>query len=176
MQRTLPHLLSAILLALSMVASATNAEEEQAFEFLEIDEFPALDDFENAAAFQAHIDDYVRRCRDAWISSSVGTRCGIAASLWDRELNLAYKALMGALGDDVMEKLKISQRSWLAFRDETMSFSKVVLDLHYNDGQRMWVPIRSLDYSEILAGLTSARTLQLRRWKQQLENPVSELM
>ena len=83
---------------------------------------------------------------------------------------------MGVLRTEAKEKLKNSQRSWISFRDETMVFSKLVLALHYDDGQRMWVPIRSLDYSETLAKLTRARTLQLRRWRQQVESPVSELM
>ncbi len=83
---------------------------------------------------------------------------------------------MGVLRTEAKEKLKNSQRSWISFRDETMAFSKLVLDLHYDDGQLMWVPVRSLDYSETLSKLTKARTLQLRRWQQQVEHPVSGLM
>ena len=144
--------------------------------FLEVEDFPGLDDFESPEAFQAHIDQYVKQCRDTWISSSLGSKCGIEADLWDRELNVAYKALMGVLSTDAKEKLKSSQRSWISFRDETMVFSKLALALHYDDGQRMWAPIMSLDYSETLSKLTKARTLQLRRWQQQVENPVSGLM
>ena len=83
---------------------------------------------------------------------------------------------MGVLRTEAKEKLKNSQCSWISFRDETMVFSKLALALHYDDGQRMWAPIMSLDYSKTLSKLTKARTLQLRRWQQQVENPVSGLM
>jgi uncharacterized protein YecT (DUF1311 family) len=164
------------LLPLSLVTPGANAEEKVEPLSLGVEDFPLLDDFESAEAYQAHIDQYVKDCRDAWITSSMGSRCGIGADLWDRELNVAYKILLRALNAYDVERLKRSQRSWIVYRDETLAFSKRVLALHYDDGQRMWDPVMSLDYSQILADLIKARTLQLRRWHKQVANPVSGLM
>ena len=130
MHPKLIHLISTILLSLPLVALGVNAEENAEPIFLEVEDFPGLDDFESPEAFQAHLDQYVKQCRDTWISSSLGSKCGIEADLWDRELNVAYKALMGVLRTEAKEKLKNSQRSWISFRDETMVFSKLVLALH----------------------------------------------
>lgn len=165
-----------MLAPLSLAALGANAEEEREPLFLGVDDFPALDTFENVEAFQTRIDAYVKECRDEWISSSMASECGIEADLWDRELNTAYQALMGALNTDAKEKLKSSQRSWIASRDETLAFDKLALALHYDDGQRMWAPVMSLDYSGTLSKLTRARTLQLRRWRRLVANPVSEMM
>jgi uncharacterized protein YecT (DUF1311 family) len=172
MQRKLLSLFSASLLA--TVAFVTIAEEEAKL-FLEVEDFPKLDSFESVEAFEAHIGRYEKQCRDAWITSSLGHKCGVEAALWDRELNLAYKALIGALSAEAKEKLRSSQRSWISNRDETLVFDKVVLGLHYDDGQRMWAPIASLDHTKTLAEMTKARALQLHTWLNRVENPVSEL-
>jgi len=173
MTRRLFSLLLATLLAIA--ASGAIAEEEEN-PFLEVEDFQVLDSFESVEAFEAHIEEYEQKCRDNWITSSLGYKCGVASGLWDRELNIAYKALMGILSPDAKEKLRSSQRSWISFRDETQLFNKVVLDLHYDDGQRMWAPIAGLAHLESLENMTKARTLQLRAWLKDVKSPVSKLL
>ncbi|MGH0031639.1 MAG: lysozyme inhibitor LprI family protein, partial [Myxococcota bacterium] len=155
---------------------APDASAEDAPLFLEIDDFPRLDDFEDAAAFQARIDQYEEECRDAWISSSMGSKCGVAAGLWDRELNAAYRALLGVLDDEAKNELREGQRGWVRMRDATLAFDGRVQALHYDDGQRMWIPVMSVQRDGTLAELTKTRTLQLRTWKRRIDSPVSSLL
>lgn len=51
--------------------------------------------------------------------STAGARNAInqAREMWDRELNRAYKKLMGSLNKEQQAVLKESQKNWLKFRD-----------------------------------------------------------
>lgn len=47
---------------------------------------------------------------------------GAAYEAWDKALNDAYATLVGSLDAAAVEKLKASQRQWLAFRDAESEF------------------------------------------------------
>lgn len=88
---------------------------------------------------------------------------GAAESAWDRELNAAYRELVGALKGDALEALKQAQRAWVAQRDREFALQGAIRG--ELDGT-MWGPI--------IAGqrvaLVKARALQLRAYKEFLDN------
>jgi uncharacterized protein YecT (DUF1311 family) len=45
-----------------------------------------------------------------------------AEEAWDKELNRYYKLLVAQLPPDTKEKLKESQRAWIAWRDKEFAF------------------------------------------------------
>ncbi|UUV22554.1 lysozyme inhibitor LprI family protein [Paenimyroides aestuarii] len=85
-----------------------------------------------------------------------------ATTKWDAELNMKYKKLLSILTVQQKEKLKISQREWIEYRDKEIEFSIQI----YSDMQgTMWIPIsaqkkldlirqRTIDLENYLADLT----------------------
>ena len=64
------------------------------------------------------IDRKLGACVDGNPSTAGAIECiGDAYAAWDRELNDAYKALMGRLAQPQQEAFRKSQRQWLAWRD-----------------------------------------------------------
>jgi uncharacterized protein YecT (DUF1311 family) len=51
----------------------------------------------------------------------------IATKNWDNEMNTKYKQLIQILRPQEIEKLKLSQRNWISFRDSELSFSNLFL-------------------------------------------------
>jgi uncharacterized protein YecT (DUF1311 family) len=49
-----------------------------------------------------------------------------AEETWDIELNKYYNLLMSVLSKDEKEKLKLTQKAWLDYRDKEFSFSGTV--------------------------------------------------
>lgn len=77
-----------------------------------------------------------------------------ATEKWDKELNIKYKELMKLLTPVQKEKLKLSQKAWLDYRDKEISFSSQL----YRDMQgTMWIPVAA----ETKMDLTKQRTLEL---------------
>ena len=71
----------------------------------------------------------------------------------DAALNAAYKELLGLLDAEATEKLRVSQRAWVKFRDGECAFEA---DL-YRGGS-----MAPMIYSSCFKSLTDARTLQLK--------------
>ena len=59
----------------------------------------------------------------------------IAENEWDKELNKYYKLLIDKLNSDEKQKLKNTQRYWLIYRDNELSFSGT---MYYNMEGTMW--------------------------------------
>jgi uncharacterized protein YecT (DUF1311 family) len=84
------------------------------------------------------IDKQLQQCLD---SSQNYTTYGMiecevrARDAWDKDLNKYYNLLMQTLSKDEQEKLKSSQRNWLAFSNSESKFSSTM----YNNMQgTMW--------------------------------------
>jgi len=84
------------------------------------------------------------------------TQCEVRAEdAWSKELNKYYKLLMQTLTEDEKQKLKISQKNWLVYRDSENTFSSTI----YNHMEgTMW------GTAKIMAGLEliKHRTLELK--------------
>jgi len=87
------------------------------------------------------VDIELQKCLDSKENSTTQgmTQCVIkAADSWDIELNKNYKTLLGLLNEEQKEKLKVSQRQWIKYRDSELEFSRSF----YNQMQgTMWIPI-----------------------------------
>ena len=59
----------------------------------------------------------------------------IAENEWDKELNKYYNLLLTKLNVDEKQKLKNTQRYWLIYRDNELSFSGT---MYYNMEGTMW--------------------------------------
>lgn len=75
----------------------------------------------------------------------------MADSAWDNELNRAYDALGGLKN----EKLKLSQRAWIKYRDLTTSYLQEL----YLDGNQGWSG--QLNYETYSKELTKTQSLYL---------------
>jgi uncharacterized protein YecT (DUF1311 family) len=79
----------------------------------------------------------------------------------DTELNKSYLQILNIYKDDAkfIEKLKLAQRAWIAFRDAELSAL-----FPAEDTQAEYGSIYPVCRCQTLSELTSARTAQLRRW------------
>lgn len=74
------------------------------------------------------------------------------ASWWDEYLNTLYTDLRGAIGEEEFDKLRISQRAWVSFRDATCEFEY----FYWREGT-----IRSVIGADCLLQITAERALDL---------------
>lgn len=92
-------------------------------------------------------------------SSTVGMRtCAEAAYVeWDREMNIAYKALMKELPVEGQNALREAQREWIKYRDKEFE----AIDGVYSQMEgTMWIPIRI----ESRVRVVRERVLMLRHY------------
>lgn len=92
-------------------------------------------------------------------SSTVGMRtCAEAAYVeWDREMNVAYKALMKELPVEGQNALREAQREWIKYRDKEFE----AIDGVYSQMEgTMWIPIRI----ESRVRVVRERVLMLRHY------------
>ncbi len=80
----------------------------------------------------------------------------------DAALNLVYKTIRAKYSDDelFLDKLKISQRAWIAFRDAELE----AFFPHQTDTRRHYGSIYPVCRSRLLTRLTTERIKQLRVW------------
>lgn len=72
---------------------------------------------------ESQIDIKLSKCLKDSTTNSGMCNCTIQAEqAWDIELNKYYKLLLKELPSEAKEKLKISQRSWIDFRNKEFSF------------------------------------------------------
>jgi uncharacterized protein YecT (DUF1311 family) len=80
-----------------------------------------------------------------------------ARDAWDKKLNKYYKLLMQTLSEDEKQKLKASQKNWLAFRDSENIFSSTI----YNNMEgTMWGIAKIQSELELI----KHRTLELKAY------------
>ncbi|MEO8149637.1 MAG: lysozyme inhibitor LprI family protein [Bacteroidia bacterium] len=79
----------------------------------------------------------------------------VALDEWDKEMNKYYKLLIGKLNEDEKEKLKNSQKEWLAFRDKEIEFSNLLYD---NMQGTMW----HISMAMTKLDLTKQRSINLK--------------
>jgi|WetSurMetagenome_2_1015567.scaffolds.fasta_scaffold263379_2 uncharacterized protein YecT (DUF1311 family) len=92
-------------------------------------------------------------CRNAMDQASMNRCAGDDYRAADRELNAAYRRLMGELRDTgLRNKLRSAQRAWIQFRDRKCRFETA-----NNEGGS----IHPLVYDMCLTRLTRARTREL---------------
>ena len=87
-------------------------------------------------------------------------KCTIeSAKEWDVELNQVYKALMNKLDAPSKEKLRMSQRAWVKYKElEIESISSIYrYSFQSKNGGTMLIPMHAMDELEI----TKSRTLEL---------------
>ncbi|MFD0976778.1 lysozyme inhibitor LprI family protein [Salinimicrobium gaetbulicola] len=104
-----------------------------------------------------HIGKELQDCLDSSENYSTKrmTDCvNTATEKWDAELNKAYKELLDLLMAEQKEKLKISQREWIEFRDKEIEFSN---QLYYDLEGTMWIPVAA----QTKLDLTKKRTIEL---------------
>jgi len=90
--------------------------------------------------------------------------CG-AAKKADAELNAAYAGILKKMAGDTLfiEKLKVAQRAWVAFRDAELTARFPATD------KSEYGTIYNLCYCTELAELTRRRTEQLKPWQDGVE-------
>jgi len=80
----------------------------------------------------------------------------------DAELNSVFQQILKEYGDDTVfiEKLRISQRAWIVFRDAELDalFPKT------GNRRRVYGSVFPMCWSYALGSLTRTRTAELRRW------------
>ena len=82
------------------------------------------------------------------------TDCVVQATeKWDLELNKNYQKLLNILTAEQKEKLKLTQREWVEYRDKEIEFSN---QLYYDMQGTMWIPIAA----ETKLDLTRKRTVE----------------
>lgn len=152
------------ILATIVVVSAGGARGEQNV----LDQFAPLADFESVEAFEAQLGDYEKECLDHSGGGAGAAACFHLYELWDRELNIQYKKLRGALDAAGKEKLTASQRDWITYRDSTIAFDSHLLDLEYTEPGTMWIGPRADKADKSMAAVVRSRALLLREWQKRL--------
>jgi uncharacterized protein YecT (DUF1311 family) len=96
-------------------------------------------------------------------STSGQTECEAAAARsYDQRMNVAYAALMRRLPTRVAQRLRRSQRAWLAFRDAEVQAQKAIYATRQG---RMYVPMQSDDATTLIGD----RARMLERYLRALE-------
>jgi uncharacterized protein YecT (DUF1311 family) len=86
------------------------------------------------------------------------TDCVVQATeKWDLELNKNYQKLLNLLTAEQKEKLKITQREWVEYRDKEIEFSN---QLYYDMQGTMWIPVAA----QTKLDLTRKRTVELKNY------------
>jgi uncharacterized protein YecT (DUF1311 family) len=86
------------------------------------------------------------------------TDCVVRATeKWNLELNKNYQKLLNLLTAEQKEKLKITQREWVEYRDKEIEFSN---QLYYDMQGTMWIPVAA----QTKLDLTRKRTVELERY------------
>ncbi len=100
------------------------------------------------------------RCLDSAAGTSTGGQSdcqAVAQRAYDRRMNAAYAMLMKRLPVDSQQRLRISQRSWLAFRDAEVRAQAAFFNTRRGT---MYVPMQAAAETAI----TRDRALQLETW------------
>ena len=87
---------------------------------------------------------------------------GDAYHLWDKELNVQYKNLMKRMDANGQKVLKVSQTSWLKFRDAESKLADLIVN--GKDGT-MWLIVGDSDRMEFI----KKRALELKRYREILD-------
>lgn len=90
---------------------------------------------------------------------------GQAYKRWDAELNRAYTELQAKLPPDAKEKLKVSQRAWLAWRDKESPVQDAILFSKQSGTLALIVR------DQLGLDILRQRALDLEGYKQLLETP-----
>ena len=133
----------ALMLAVVLIAPVAAAEEKEA----------------------AHpIDAAYEVCNDKDPSTAGMIACaGKAEEAWDRELNAAYRDLVGALKGKSLEALREAQRAWVIQRDKEFALHDTI---HEQLQGTMWGPVMA----DQRVTLVKNRALQLRAYKSFLDD------
>jgi uncharacterized protein YecT (DUF1311 family) len=95
--------------------------------------------------------------------STMGMRSAAndARAKWDKDMNKSYANLMAGLNNEKKNALRMSQRSWLTFRDaETESNAKIIAS---QDGT-LWQLTATIHQMDVVR----SRALQLREYESAL--------
>ena len=105
---------------------------------------------------EQQIDTELQNCLDTGENYTTKgmTDCVVQATeKWDLELNKNYQKLLNILTAEQKEKLKLTQREWVEYRDKEIEFSN---QLYYDMQGTMWIPIAA----ETKLDLTRKRTVE----------------
>jgi len=138
--------------------------EASEFKYKEVKDFPTLSSFKSVASYETFYNDYIQDCLDNTYGGSAGLTCLIAPKLWDRELNIHYKALYAELNEEEKAMLKLSQKAWLNERDLSIQFNSMLLDKKYKEPGTMFLLMRSGEESDLIAPIIRQRALLLKNW------------
>ncbi len=110
------------------------------------------------------IDRNLKECLKGKSSNSDMINCTqIAEENWDQELNKYYQQLMKELSLETKEKLKTSQRQWIAYRDT--EFDLVYTYYHYQKEGTMWHLVAASERMNFV----KARAIKLKEYHEMLE-------
>jgi uncharacterized protein YecT (DUF1311 family) len=110
------------------------------------------------------IDAAYEACTDKDPSTAGMLACAAEAeTAWDRELNVAYRDLVGALKGKPLEALREAQRAWIAQRDKEHLLQDAI---HGELQGTMWGPVMT----DQRVSLVKTRALQLRAYKSFLDD------
>jgi uncharacterized protein YecT (DUF1311 family) len=117
-----------------------------------------------ATSAQAKVSDAdavtLSRCLDDPVNASTGrqTDCeSAAAKSYDRRMNVAYAALLRKLPAATGDRLRVSQRACLAFRDAEAAARSALYETRHGT---MFAPMQAADETAVLRG----RAVQLERY------------
>jgi uncharacterized protein YecT (DUF1311 family) len=85
----------------------------------------------------------------------------VAASNWDKELNLTYQILFKKLDSKAQENLKTSELAWIKYRDLEI---KNIDSIFAKIPGTMYIPVKQ----DKILDLTRARTLELKSYLENL--------
>jgi len=164
-----------ILLSTTSIIADDGSTEEPMFAYKSVNDFKPLDDFKSVEEFEKNYQNYIQKCLDNTYGGRGGIPCLIGSSMWDRELNIAYKELMAILPQALQAELKESQIEWLKFRDKTNTFAQDLVDDHYKGVEgTMYDLMKSSDIDDFLTDDIKNRTLFLRKMVEYYKNKVEE--
>jgi len=146
------------------------------FPYKTVKDFPTLEHYKDADAFDAAYDDYEEDCLDNTGGGTGGITCEtLGYDLWDRELNIYYGRLLEVLNDPQKKLLKDSQREWIVVRDTAIKLNETLLDRRYDTSGTMYQLMRSSDAARILTPMVKQRALMLKAmWELAKEKPMSK--
>lgn len=147
-----------------------------AFPYKTVKDFPTLEHYKDADAFDAAYAKYEEDCLDNTGGGTGGIACEtLGYDLWDRELNIYYGRLLEVLRDPQKKLLKDSQRQWIEVRDNAIKLNRALLDRRYDTDGTMYLLMRSGDASRILTPMVKQRALMFKAmWELAKEKPMSK--
>ncbi len=121
-----------------------------------------LNDFNSSDEYEKYIDNFKRYCGNESLGGGLNDRCYILTLAWDRELNLAYKALVKILSKKEQQSLKKAQRVWVKSAGETYSFTYEHYNKLYGTNGSMWRMMIGYAMDDAMGSIKKERTLYLR--------------